>query len=583
MTEKIVVYISRTIVSNKDMEQKTCQNCKENFIIEPDDSTFYKKIGVPEPTLCPDCRLQRRLAWRNDLTFYNRTCDLCAKKIISLYHSAKKLTVYCNTCWWSDAWDPKSYGRDFDFSRPFFEQFRELQNIVPLPTLFNDDGVGSVNCEYTQNTTFAKNCYMGAMTWYSEDMMYYYCIGGPDARDLVDCMDIFTHAEKLYECIFTERSYNCLYCYFSSGLSDSFFLYDCKGCSDCFMCVNLRQKKYCILNKQYTKEDYQKILQSYRLDTYAGRERAKKEFSDFLLEQPRRFAHIQNSVDCTGDNIVDSKNVKKSMMAFSSENMRFQWRGMWLKDSYDLAPGGKSEECYEALTADHDYRTFFAIYSLKSQEIEYTENCHSSKHLFGCSAIRHGEYVILNKQYDKKSFDELRTRIIAHMKKTGEYGEFFPASMSHFGYNETVANDYFTLSEAEAKSKGFLWWDHIQKTTGQETLRPDEIPDAIADVPDSILKDVLVCTLCHRNYKIVQNELNFYRKQNIPIPRKCFYCRHAERLALENPMKLWHRQCDCTLTHPRHTYRCENEFETPYSPDRSEIVYCEQCYNAEVV
>ncbi|MBI4119570.1 MAG: hypothetical protein HY456_01835 [Parcubacteria group bacterium] len=27
---------------------------------------------------------------------------------------------------------------------------------------------------------------------------------------------------------------------------------------------------------------------------------------------------------------------------------------------------------------------------------------------------------------------------------------------------------------------------------------------------------------------------------------------------------------------------CPNEFETSYAPERSEIVYCEQCYNAEV-
>ncbi|HEY4526141.1 MAG TPA: hypothetical protein VJL32_03550 [Candidatus Paceibacterota bacterium] len=28
---------------------------------------------------------------------------------------------------------------------------------------------------------------------------------------------------------------------------------------------------------------------------------------------------------------------------------------------------------------------------------------------------------------------------------------------------------------------------------------------------------------------------------------------------------------------------CPTEFETSYAPDRPEIVYCEQCYNSEVV
>ncbi len=29
--------------------------------------------------------------------------------------------------------------------------------------------------------------------------------------------------------------------------------------------------------------------------------------------------------------------------------------------------------------------------------------------------------------------------------------------------------------------------------------------------------------------------------------------------------------------------RCPNEFETSYAPDRPEIVYCESCYQSEVV
>ena len=555
-------------------EKRICQNCKQGFTIEPDDFGFYEKIKVPPPTFCPECRLQRRLAWRNDLSFYNRSCDLCGKKIISLYHQDKPLTVYCNKCWWSDKWDPKSYGRDIDFSRPFFEQFRELQDKVPLPAMFNDNGVGSVNCEYTQNTTFAKNAYMGAMSWYSEDIMYYYVVGGPQARDLVDVMDIFTHAQKLHECIFTEHSYNCRNCYYSSGLTDCVFMYDSKGCSNCFMCTNLRQKSYCILNKQYTKEEYEKIIKSYRLDTYSGYKKTKEEFKNFLIKEPKRFANIRNSTDSTGDCIINSKNVKNGIMAFECENTRYQWRGMWIKDSYDLSPGGKCEQCYESLTSDHAYRTLFGIYSLKSQEITYTENCHSSKHLFGCSAIRSGKYSILNKEYTKEEYTELREKLIEHMKKTGEYGEFFPAEMSNFGYNETMAQEYFPLSKEEALKKGFKWWDKIQKTTGQETISADKIPDSILDVDESILKEVLACVECKRNYKIVQNEFLFYKKHSISIPRKCFYCRNSARFKLENPFKLWHRKCM--------KKECQNEFETSYAPERPEIIYCESCYNKEV-
>jgi len=69
----------------------------------------------------------------------------------------------------------------------------------------------------------------------------------------------------------------------------------------------------------------------------------------------------------------------------------------------------------------------------------------------------------------------------------------------------------------------------------------------------------------------------------IPIPRRCFYCRHEARLKRRNPFKLWHRACMCDKENHFHgAGKCEVEFETAYAPDRPEIVYCEKCYQAEV-
>jgi len=339
------------------------------------------------------------------------------------------------------------------------------------------------------------------------------------------------------------------------------------------MCVNLREKKYCILNKEYSKEEYKKILESYKLETYLGTEKAKKEFINFLFKQPRRFANIRNCTNSTGDALFNCKNTKNTFLARACEDLKFFWRGNEVKDSYDLN-GGESLQCYESLTADHDYQTFFSIFSFKNQEVSYTENCHSSKHLFGCCAIKHGQYCILNKEYTKEEYFQLRDKLIKHMKTTGEWGEFFPASMSNFGYNETMAANYSPLSKEEAIQQGFKWWDKLQKTTGKETLKPGQIPDSIMDVSENILNEVLSCVKCGRNYKIVQNELIFYKKHFIPIPRQCFYCRNSERLKFENPFKLWYRKCMKD--------GCKNEFETSYSPDRLEIVYCEKCYQQEV-
>ena len=239
-------------------------------------------------------------------------------------------------------------------------------------------------------------------------------------------------------------------------------------------------------------------------------------------------------------------------------------------------------------------------------------NCHSSSDLFGCVGLRSKQYCILNKQYTKENYFVVRDKIIEHMKKipyvdahnrTYRYGELYPPEFSPLAYTEAAVSDYYPLSKEEAVSQGFLWRDTSVRTF-EVTLSANNLPDLIQDVADSITKEKIGCVRCLRAYKITSHELDFYKRFTIPLPRQCHNCRHLERMKLRNPLRLWHRQCQCAGTHSQPTtnnkqqqdYRytntathshgaepCPTEFETSYAPDRPEIVYCESCYNAEVV
>lgn len=562
-------------------EIKNCQNCKNDFTIEPDDFEFYEKIKVPPPTFCPECRSQRRLTWRNDITFCNRNCGLCNKSVVTIYSKESGINVYCNKCWWSDKWDAMDYGQDYDFSRPFFEQFQELVLKVPQMALVNDDGIASVNCEYTQDFAFSKNVYMGFIGWKVENVMYsYYLTGG---KDLMDCVFIRSKNEWLYECMIARDNFRLNHCEHSLACMESYFLDHCTNCSDCFMCFGLVGKKNCFQNKQYSKEDYEKILESYRLDTFSGLEKAKKDFEKFMHGHFRRFAENYHTVSSTGDLLSHSKNVQDCFNVKNGENCKWVCNADTPKDSYDLTIGGELSECYEGITCDHSNRNFFGIFSWKDQDVEYTQHCHSSQYLFACVGLKSKKYCIFNKQYTKEEYEILVEKIKKHMDempyvdKKGnvyKYGEFYPAELSYFGYNESVAPEHFPLTKAEALDQGCRWQDNIQRTTGKETLKPENIPESIKEVEDSILNEVLMCIDCKRNYKIVPNELIFYKKMNIPVARRCFYCRHENRLNKRNPFKLWHRKCM--------KEGCDNTFETSYAPDRPEIIYCEKCYQQEV-
>jgi len=564
-----------------NQENRNCQNCKQDFIIEPDDFAFYEKIKVPAPTFCPECRKQRRLSWRNDFNLYNSNCKLCGKSIVTLFSPESKMTVFCNKCWWSDNWNPRDYAVDYDHSKTFFSQIHELIHKVPVLATVNDDGIGSVNSEYTHDFSFSKNCYMVFVAWKIENVMYsYYVIAG---KDMVDCTNIMDFCEFIYEGLQLEKcsrvkwAQNCISCL------DSSFLYDCKDCSNCFLCAGLRHKKYYYKNKSYTKEEYEKIINSYQINTWSGAERAKKELEEFILKIPRKFANNKNCYNCTGDFLINGKNSKYCFNVQKPENDKWIENADAPKDSYDLSIGGELSECYEGITCDHSSKNLFGIFTWKSHDVQYTHHCHTSHDLFGCVGLRNAEYSILNKQYSKEEYEKLRSRIISDMENNPyidaqgaqyKFGEFYPIELSYFGYNETMAQEQFPLDKEEVSKSNWKWQDSFQRTIGKETIQPKDIPESIEDVKDDILENVLRCVDCSRNYKIVKAELDLYRKMNVPIPRRCFHCRLSIRLKKKNPYQLWHRKC----MNPG----CTNEFETSYAPERLEIVYCESCYNSEV-
>ena len=240
---------------NKNAESKICQNCKGQFVIEPEDFNFYEKIKVPPPTWCPECRLIRRLAYREDRPLYKYKCNNCGKEIISIYNENNLFPVYCPSCWWGDSWDGTDYGKDLDFSKPFLEQFHELLKVVPHQSTSQKN---STNCFYSNGNTHCKDCVLSFDGF--ESINCYNCQVPIFTRNSIDS-DGTLNAEQVYETLYSNGVYNTKFVYFSDECLDSSFLFNCVGCSNCFGCVNLRNKKYYIWNIQYTQEEYKKEIE----------------------------------------------------------------------------------------------------------------------------------------------------------------------------------------------------------------------------------------------------------------------------------------------------------------------------------
>jgi hypothetical protein len=562
-------------------ETKQCQNCKKDFTIEPEDFAFYEKIKVPAPTWCPECRQRRRYAWRNERILYRRNCDLCGKSAVTIYSPNKPYKVYCPPCWWSDKWSALDYGQDFDFSKPFFPQFQELQLKVPRIALLTKN---SVNSEYTNHANNNKNGYLSFNIFDSENILYSSNLW-KNANDCCDCAMITEGGTLLYECVDSKNSYNCQFNFFIRDCTDCFYCYDCRNCQNCFLSYNLRNKRYCILNQQYTKEEYQKKVHEWNLGSFTTRQELFQQWQELIKNKAiHRGVEIERCTNSVGNMLFNCKNVQSGFDSYDIENGKYITLCLDTKDTMDSYHFGfNCELVYESHALIHDYDVMFSHLSYDDSHIKYCDSCHNSQNLFSCVGVKSGSYSIFNKQYSKEEYEELKSKIIEHMRKMGEYGEFFPLQLSPFGYNETQGQVYMPLTKEEALARGYKWEDLVPGTFSKETLQPDQIPDDIKDVKNSILKEVLRCIKCNKNYNIVSPELDFYRRENIPIPKLCPDCRYRNRiLNLRLPRKLWHGVCKCDKTNHSHQGRCQNEFETSYSPDRPEIVYCESCYNTEV-
>jgi hypothetical protein len=291
--------------------------------------------------------------------------------------------------------------------------------------------------------------------------------------------------------------------------------------------------------------------------------------------------HIVNSEECLWDYVTDSKDITYWFEIQKSEWSKYVYTTLDLRDSMDINfQAFNTSLCYDSMTIENGYKVLFSFVTLDwGRNIYYSLFSFWCSNLFWCIWLRNKQYCILNKQYTKEEYEELVPKIIEHMKKTGEWGEFFPSRISPFGYNETVANEYFPLTKEEAEKKWFKWQDKeypINIPEGIEMIRAEELPEDIDKLTEEeekrILNSAIICEVSWKPYRIIKQELEFYKKHKLPLPRRHPDVRHMERMKRKNPRKLYDRRCA----------KCGKPIKTTYPPDSPYIVYCEECYNKEV-
>ncbi len=559
----------KSVIFLPSIEMATCNQCSAPFDLLPEERTLYETIDVPDPVDCPDCRRQRRLVFRNFFNLYHRTCDLTGKKIIAMYDKDVPFPVYELHEWWSDKWNALDYGIDPDFSKPFFDQVAVLHRTVPRMSIMN------TNCENTDycNMSFnSRNCYLVFGNVRNEDCSYGHIVW--QSKDCYDCLYTY-RSEFCYECIDCVQCHSLNFSRDCDNCSSSMFLVHCTGCRDCFGCVGLKNKEFHIFNQPHSKEEYQKKLAELNTGNSRTIAFAKEKVKELIGKEIVKCYHGFNCENVAGDYLYNCRNIAQGYDLKNCEDCLY---GATLESFKDCADcnfsGAKAELCYQCLTIGDNYRCM-GCHTCQNEcaDLFYCDNCFASKDCFGCVGLKSARYCILNKQYTKEEYENFLPKLKELMKRAGEWGQFFPHALSPFGYNETIAQEYFPLTKEEAVARGWKWKEETPEETSQNYLGPDvTVPIDINDASDSICASILRCETSGKPYKIIPKELAFYRQMKLPLPRKCFQERQRERFALRNPRHLWKRDC----------MKCGKPMETTYAPERPETVYCEECYLQEV-
>ena len=218
-----------------------------------------------------------------------------------MYHQDTVFPVYCRECWYSDKWDPLFYGQDYDFSKSFFEQWKDLSKIVPRIGIFQRNkqysrldyqkeleglNLGNRESREVSIKEFDELC-LSAIYRYSNIIKSFNSTGNNllNVKNCTNCFDIYD-AENIKYCYrvnFNKDSMDMdyggkgelIYEYNTGALNDynvkfSYSAFDavqnaeytesCISCRNLFGCISTKSKENVIFNKQYTKEEYNELI-----------------------------------------------------------------------------------------------------------------------------------------------------------------------------------------------------------------------------------------------------------------------------------------------------------------------------------
>ncbi len=498
--------------------QNVCNMSGKQFSTSMHENELRKKFdfGDSLPKVLPKYRFQRLGAFWPHWNLHKRKCDRTGKDIISIFRPDCPYPVWQRGEWIEHAAPPFF---DFDFNRTFFDQAWDLFQKSPIPHIFQSN---NQNCEYTDDWYYSKNCYLCHSGQGNEDCRY--CYGCDSIKSCYYTVFSF-NSELCTDLVNSSNCFNSLFLLNCKNVYDSSFLYDCRDCSDCLFSFNLRNKKYYFANKQLSKQEFEQKKKEWDFSSLKNYEEAKKIFSEMMKTVAwHRALQIDKCENSTGNFIRNSKDCENCYLLSAHENCaNVAFCGPEAKSILDSIGTVGSELTFMSSLPVYTYESRFCFSVSHSRYVQYSAYLQNCQYCFGCCGLVNEKYCIFNKKYSKEEYETLVPKIIEHMKKTAEWGEFFPGHFAPNPYDESFSGFYFPLSSED--SGNFRKAENLEKSS-VKTAEIDEIPDTVDLLDDAkekwLVSQIFWDTKYNRPFQIQSADIQIARERRVPLTH-CYY------------------------------------------------------------
>lgn len=467
---------------------------------------------LPEPAVHPLEELRRVSSFGGLLHLYRGESVVSGALQLTRFDPALGFRISTSEEFASGEVDNTSVGMDYDFQRPFFEQWATLLRAAVLPPL---NRVHCEQSEYTNAAMHLRRCYLCFAAFHSEDCLY--CLSIDHCRDCHSCVscrgcELCTDSTDLTQCYAVHHSSEC---------RDSFDLFGCLGCRSCrscFGCVGLERSEYAVFNEVVGREAYERFVNAQSLDMADKRRQAAERC--FAAWKQHAF-DPPTLIDCSnvsGAHLTKCQDVVECYNGSESRECGYLWA---LERSFRCYRGVAigAEFCYTG----GFFGTRVAAYCnnvFQGEALTYSQYLYDCNHCFGCVGLRKQSYCILNKQYSREEYLALIPRVIAHMRSSAEWGAWFPPAIAPHDYRECSAHEHLSpIPFDEARRRGYRFTSKHESAAANPRGDLPSPPQRISPENFStIAAGTFRCVDSGKLIRYQRPELEYLRRNKLPLP-----------------------------------------------------------------